>query len=116
MLDMPATTPKLTARQQQILELIQTAIARADATAIARMTPSVLALADHDNAVHVDGFQQVAHRIHSSTVGCVLVAAAHPFRSRKGRRLGDTYEFHRQVAIGLFGKNHETQISPFATH
>ena len=28
MLDMPATTPKLTARQQQILELIQTAIAR----------------------------------------------------------------------------------------
>ena len=31
MLDMPATTPKLTARQQQILELIQTAIARTGA-------------------------------------------------------------------------------------
>ena len=45
----------------------------------------LFSLADHDNAIHVDGFQQVAHRIYRSAVGGVLITTTHPFRSRKGR-------------------------------
>ena len=46
----------------------------------------LLALADDDDAVHLDGVEHVAHGVDGGLVGGDLVAAADPARRRPARR------------------------------
>src|SRR4029453_4681690 len=59
----------------------------------------LLALADHDDAVHRDRVDHQAHRVDGGLIGCHLVAAAHP--SARGERggLGDPDELQGDVAV-----------------
>ena len=59
----------------------------------------LLALADHDDAVHRDAVEHDAHGLDGGTVGRVLVAAAHPTPAGQGGRLGGAHQFHREVAV-----------------
>ena len=61
----------------------------------------LLALADHDHAVHGHGVEQHPHRVHRRAVGALLVAAPDPAGAGKRGVLGRTHELHREVAIGL---------------
>ena len=60
----------------------------------------LLALADHDDALHRDRVEDDAHRVDRGTVGAVLVALAEPAPGGQRRGLGDPGELHGQVAIG----------------
>ena len=55
----------------------------------------LLALADDDDAVHVDGRQHGAHGIDRGLINLVLVAAALVASRRDGRHLGDVNELER---------------------
>ena len=59
----------------------------------------LLALADHDDAAHGDGADELAHRVDRCAVAAVLVAAPDPAARRHRGRLGDTDELHREVAV-----------------
>ena len=63
----------------------------------------LLALADHHHAVHRDGVQHRAHRVHGGLVGSLLVAAADLAGGGQRGRLGHADELEREVAIGLVG-------------
>ena len=63
----------------------------------------LLALADHDDAVHRDGADQQAHGVDGGAVGTVLVATPDPACGGHGRGLGDTDEFKGQVAVRYLG-------------
>ncbi len=66
----------------------------------------LLALADHDRAVHRDGVDHQTHRVDGGLVGGDLVAVADPSSGGEGSGLGDTSEFHGEVAIGSLGVAH----------
>src|SRR5918994_1243281 len=59
----------------------------------------LLALADHDDAVHRDGVEQQPHRVDRGPVGALLVAAPDPARGGKRGVLGGTHEPHGEVAV-----------------
>ena len=59
----------------------------------------LLALADHDDAVHVDAVEHVAHRVDRGGVGRLLVAAADQPRGAERRRLGHADQLEREVAV-----------------
>ena len=61
----------------------------------------LLALADHDDAVHRDRVEHEAHRVDGGAVGGDLVAAADPAGGGERRRLGDADQLQREVAVGL---------------
>ena len=61
----------------------------------------LLALADHDDAVHRDRVEHVAHRVDGGAVGGDLVAAADPAGGGQGGGLGDAHQLQRDVAVGL---------------
>ena len=60
----------------------------------------LLAFADDDEPVHLDPAEHRAHRVDRGAVGGLLVATSHPARGCERRRLGDTDEFHGEVAVG----------------
>ena len=60
----------------------------------------LLALADHDDAVHRHGVQREAHRVDGGLVGRLLVAAADPARGGQRGGLGDAHQLEREVAVG----------------
>ena len=60
----------------------------------------LLALADHDDAVHGDGVEHRAHGVDGGLVGGDLVAAPDPARRGQRGRLGHTDELEGEVAIG----------------
>ena len=62
----------------------------------------LLALADHDDAVHRDGVEHRAHRVDRGLVGSDLVAAADPAAGAHRRGLGDAHELEREVAVGAW--------------
>ena len=61
----------------------------------------LLALADHDDAVHRDRVEHEAHRVDGGAVGGDLVAAADPAGGGERRGLGDPDQLQREVAVGL---------------
>ena len=63
----------------------------------------LLALADHDDALHRHGIDHAAHQVDGGAVGGVLVAAADPARGAHGGRLGHPHELECEVAIGHGG-------------
>ena len=63
----------------------------------------LLALADHDDAVHHDGVEHRAHRVHGGLVGGVLVTAPDPpARAHRGS-FRHTDELEGQVAVWAGG-------------
>ena len=60
----------------------------------------LLALADHDDAVHRDRVEHVAHTVDGGLVGGLLVAHADEWSRRQRGGLGDADELEREVAIG----------------
>ena len=60
----------------------------------------LLALADHDGAVHAHSVHEGAHRVDGGAVGPVLVAEAHPAAAGDGRGFGNADELECEVAIG----------------
>ena len=74
----------------------------ADALAVVEHRGLVLlALADHDDAVHRNGVEHQAHGVHSGAVGALLLAAADPAARRQGPGFGHAHELEREVAVGL---------------
>ena len=61
----------------------------------------LLALADHDRAVHRHRVEQQPHRVDRGTVGGLLLAASDPARRGERRRLRDPNQLEREVAIRL---------------
>ena len=59
----------------------------------------LLALADDDDAVHVDGVQGEAHGVDGGLVGGDLVALAHPAGGREGGGLGDAGQLEGEVPV-----------------
>src|SRR5690625_3134131 len=60
----------------------------------------LLALADHDGAVHPDGVHEGAHRIDGGPVSLVLVAEPHPATSGDRGGFGHPHQFEGEVAVG----------------
>ena len=60
----------------------------------------LLALADHDDAVHRDRVEHVAHRVDGGLVGGLLVAAPDHPRRGQSSGLGHAHELEREVAVG----------------
>ena len=60
----------------------------------------LLALADDDDAIHLDGVQDEAHRIDRCLIGRDLLAAAHPPTGRQRRGLGHAHQVEGKVSIG----------------
>ena len=60
----------------------------------------LLALADHDDAVHRDRAEHEAHRVDRGAVGGVLVAATGPAGRGDRRGLGDADHLEGDVAVG----------------
>ena len=60
----------------------------------------LLALADHDEAVHRDRVEHEAHRVDGGLVGGLLVAAADQPGGGERRGLGDAHQLEGEVAIG----------------
>ena len=63
----------------------------------------LLALADHDDAVHVDGVQREAHGVDGGLVGGDLVALAHPAGGRQRGSLGNASQLEGEVTIEVSG-------------
>ena len=61
----------------------------------------LLALADHDDAVHRDRVEHEAHRVDRGAVGGELVAAPDPAGGGQRSRLGDPHQLQREVAVRL---------------
>ena len=61
----------------------------------------LLALADHDDAVHRHGVEHQPHRVDRGAVGALLLAAADPAAGGERARLGDADELERQVAVRM---------------
>ncbi len=59
----------------------------------------LLALADHDDAAHRHGADELAHRVDRRAVAAVLVAAADPAPGGHRGRFGDADQLHREVAV-----------------
>ena len=76
----------------------------------------LLALADHDCALHVDRGQRVAHGVDGTLVGRFLVAPPGQRSRGQGGRLGGAQQLERQVAVvGLVGhlfKSLAPQVRP----
>ena len=70
----------------------------------------LLALADHDDAVHGDGVEHDAHGVDGRAVGAVLVASAHPAGGGERRRLGDPHQLEGEVAVGSLPAGHAGKI------
>jgi hypothetical protein len=66
----------------------------------------LLPLADHDDASHAHGVEHEAHRVDGRLVGCVLVSTPDPARGEGRRRLGDSDELEREVAVGVSRQAH----------
>ena len=60
----------------------------------------LLALPDHDDAVHRDGVEHQAHRIDGGLVGSILVPAADPAGRAQRSGLGDADELEGEVSVG----------------
>jgi hypothetical protein len=60
----------------------------------------LLALSDHDGAVHRDVVEHHAHRVDRRPVCRLLLAAPDPARARQGGVLGRPNELEREVAVG----------------
>src|SRR5699024_2933605 len=60
----------------------------------------LLALADHDGAVHADGVHEGAHRVDRGAVGPVLVAGADPAAAGDGGGFGHADQLEGEVAVG----------------
>ena len=67
----------------------------------------LLALADDDDAVHVDRVEDGVHAVDGRLVGGFLVAAADVARGGQRGRLGDAHELEREVAIGDVARWHQ---------
>ena len=61
----------------------------------------LLAFADDDGALHVDGRQRLADRLHRPPVGSLLVAATLQRGRGEGARLGHAQQLQREVAVDL---------------
>ena len=86
----------------------------ADALAVVEHRRLVLlALADHDDAVHLDGVQRVAHAVDRGLVGGLLVAFADQRRRGERRGLGDARKLEGEIAIGLLGGGVGAQVDTF---
>ena len=59
----------------------------------------LLALADHDDAVHADGVEERAHAVHGGLVGGDLVAAPHEPRRGQRAALGGANDLEREVTV-----------------
>src|SRR5699024_4448728 len=59
----------------------------------------LLALADHDGAVHADGVHEGAHRVDRGAVGPVLVAGADPAAAGDGGGFGHADQLEGEVAV-----------------
>jgi hypothetical protein len=76
-------------------------VTRADRLAVEEHRRLVLlSLADHDDAVHLDGAEHQAHRVDRGLVGQLLLAPADPARGGHRRRLGDPNQLEREIAVG----------------
>ena len=65
----------------------------------------LLALADHDHAVHGHRVDQQPHSVHGCAVGAVLVATPHPAGRGHGPGLSHPGEFEREVSVrGMPGR------------
>src|SRR6185312_5447230 len=60
----------------------------------------LLALPDHDDAVHLDRLEHAAHAVHGGLVGGLLVAFSDQRGARERGRLGDPDELQGEVAVG----------------
>ena len=58
-----------------------------------------LALADHDRAIHADGFHFRAHGFDRGLIGLVAVAQPHRPGRRDRRQLHDAQKFQAQLAF-----------------
>ncbi len=76
----------------------------------------LFALTNHDDAIHVDGVQEIAHGIDRCAIGSILVTTSHPLGRRQCSGFGHPDQFHRQVAVGFVGERHRHQITPFVSH
>ena len=75
------------------------AVAGADHLAVVEHRRLVLlALADHDDAVHLDGAEHQAHRVDGSLVGLLLLAPPDPAGRSERRGLCDADELEGEVA------------------
>ncbi len=60
----------------------------------------LLPLADHDDAVHLDGAEHQPHRVDGGLVGLLLLAPPDPAGRSERRRFGDADELEGEVAVG----------------
>ncbi len=97
-------------RQRRALERVDRDVdlgrgAVADALAVGEHRRLVLlALADHDDAVHPDAAQDVVHPVDRGLVGSDLVAHAHEARSRQRGGLRGAHELEGEVAVRSAGR------------
>ena len=63
----------------------------------------LLALADHDDPVHLDRAQDRAHGVDGGPIGADLVASTDPSGGGQSGRFGDSDELHCKVAVGTLG-------------
>ena len=66
----------------------------------------LLALADHHDARHLDGGDELAHRVDRGAVAPVLVAPSDPAAGRQGGGLGHADQFHGEISIRALGVRH----------
>jgi hypothetical protein len=60
----------------------------------------LLTLADHDDALHLDGVDERAHRVDRDPVGTVLVTAADPAAGSHGSGLGHADQVEGEISVG----------------
>ena len=66
----------------------------------------LLALADHDDAVHRHRVEHQPHRVDGRLVGRLLLSPAHPAGGGKRGGLGHADELEREVAVGPRARAH----------
>ena len=72
---------------------------RADALTVEQHRGMILlALADDNDRIHLNGIQHQSHRFNRGTVSSDLIAATHLTTGRQCGRLGHAHQFQRQVA------------------